>query len=221
MGGNAKKICPKCNINICLKKASGCKECWGKFIKGENHPRWKGGAERFLCADCKKPYSGSGKRCLDCLNKVYESTRLYCKDCGKKLGKTAGATKKETRGNYCQKCYKGKNNHSYNDKLTDEERLIRRTANPEYEQWRITVMKRDNYTCNKCGDNKGGNLNAHHIFNWRKYTENRFDEDNGVTLCVNCHIEFHRKYGYKNNDLTQLLHFLNTNTSNVGIFTNN
>lgn len=57
----------------------------------------------------------------------------------------------------------------------------------EYQQWRKTVYERDNYTCQDCGDNKGGNLNAHHIKPWVGFPKLRYAVSNGVTLCAKCH----------------------------------
>lgn len=110
---------------------------------------------------------------------------------------------------FCQKCYVGENHKGWNKNKTSEQRIKERNGG-ENRVWTNNVYKANNYTCQKCGDKKGGNLNAHHIFNYSKYKESRFDEDNGITLCVSCHKNFHKKHGYKNNDLNQLLHFLNT-----------
>jgi hypothetical protein len=45
----------------------------------------------------------------------------------------------------------------------------------EHKQWRTFVFERDNYTCQMCGDDVGGNLEAHHIFEFSKYKCLRFD----------------------------------------------
>jgi len=57
----------------------------------------------------------------------------------------------------------------------------------EFRLWRTAVFTRDNYTCQICGDNKSGNLNADHIKPWALYPKLRFAIDNGRTLCVPCH----------------------------------
>jgi hypothetical protein len=77
----------------------------------------------------------------------------------------------------------------------------------EYRLWRESVFARDDWTCQKCGK-RGGRLHPHHIQNFAQYPELRFAIENGITLCEKCHIEFHKKYGKKNNTKKQLEEFL-------------
>lgn len=56
----------------------------------------------------------------------------------------------------------------------------------EYKKWRQAVFVRDNYTCQKCGEDKTF-LTAHHVKSWSEYPFLRFVEDNGQTLCQECH----------------------------------
>ncbi len=69
--------------------------------------------------------------------------------------------------------------------------LQRLRASSEYADWRVAVFERDNYTCQKCGDKRGGNLHAHHIKPFADYPNLRFDVANGLTLCELCHWEEH------------------------------
>lgn len=81
---------------------------------------------------------------------------------------------------------------------------------PEYIEWRSAVYERDAYTCVACGDDRGGNLCAHHVTNFAKVAGGAEEHAvyNGITLCASCHTEFHARFGNMNNDLGQLCEFL-------------
>lgn len=98
----------------------------------------------------------------------------------------------------------GEDHWSWRGGITSENNKIRSSV--EYIEWRSSVFRRDNYTCRCC--NSSGNLQAHHIKNFSDNKDLRFDINNGVTLCKDCHKEFHSKYGKKNNDKSQLNEFI-------------
>lgn len=80
-------------------------------------------------------------------------------------------------------------------------------------RWRVAVFERDGYTCQCCGDKRGGNLNAHHIENFSSNQEGRLDVNNGITLCEPCHNpvlkgSFHHVYGTRNNNKEQLENYI-------------
>ena len=64
---------------------------------------------------------------------------------------------------------------------------------PEYKAWRTAVFERDNYTCQHCGDNRGGNLHAHHLKSFADFESLRYVVENGLTLCKDCHEKVHSK----------------------------
>lgn len=59
-----------------------------------------------------------------------------------------------------------------------------------YREWRENVFERDCYSCLNCGVT-GGKLHPHHIKSYTYSPEDRYDVDNGVTLCVPCHHQLH------------------------------
>lgn len=71
--------------------------------------------------------------------------------------------------------------------------LIRHRLIPGYSEWREAVFLRDNFQCQKCGSQEA--VEAHHIFSYNLFPESRTDVTNGVTLCYECHKNFHQLYG--------------------------
>ena len=80
-------------------------------------------------------------------------------------------------------------NVSYVTKTKDQVRGRDRN-DPRYTGWRTSVFNRDNYKCQLCG--VGGYVIAHHINSWSKFPDERFDIENGITLCRDCHKREHR-----------------------------
>ena len=113
-------------------------------------------------------------------------------------------------GKRCRTCWleynKGENHPNWNPDLTQEERENGRIYT-EYTEWRKKVYLRDNYTCQCCLES-GKSLHAHHIQNYSQHKELRTELSNGITLCEDCHTEFHSIYGRKNNNIEQLVEFL-------------
>lgn len=80
--------------------------------------------------------------------------------------------------------------HSFKDGLMVERRGERHSQ--EYKRWRFDVFSRDRFTCRHCLDDRGGNLNAHHILRFATHAELRYTVSNGLTLCDHCHKTVHR-----------------------------
>jgi len=100
---------------------------------------------------------------------------------------------------------KGEKAPNWKGGLTSENSRIRNSF--EFDLWRTNIFIRDNWTCQKC-KTRGGRLHPHHIFNFYKYKDLRFLENNGITFCIICHKEFHSIYGNRNNNQNQIAEFL-------------
>lgn len=83
----------------------------------------------------------------------------------------------------------GSNNPNWKGGITPEIHKARTIS--EYREWRTAVFERDHFACTRCGDNKGGNLHAHHIKKFADFPELRYKVSNGVTLCFDCHAKEH------------------------------
>lgn len=101
----------------------------------------------------------------------------------------------------------GAKNPNWRPDLTADERAARRDS-AKQAKWRVLVYERDGYACQRCGDDKGGNLNAHHIEAHCENFKDRNNLDNGVTLCIECHRQFHRVYGLRDFGRPELAEFL-------------
>lgn len=86
---------------------------------------------------------------------------------------------------------------------------------PGYASWKQKVYQRDYGYCQCCG--KRENYRAeHHIYSYHAHPELRTHIDNGITLCWDCHGEFHSIYGLRNNTLDQLQEFLRNHGALTG-----
>lgn len=229
-----------CIEPTCQNEVSGpdrrCQKCKSK---GKNNPSYKHGnyvrGKIHYCIEpnCKNEICKEGNRCRSHAMIL----RFSNPEERKKVGRAGKLHPNYKRGNYCKgkkycciekncknkvsepdrrchKCaHKGKNNSSWKGGLTDLYIMIRHLD--EYKSWRKSVFERDNYICQKCGDNKGGNLEAHHKKQFaqilqeflQEYSQfspiedketlvrlattykDFWDVSNGVTLCRDCHNE--------------------------------
>lgn len=88
---------------------------------------------------------------------------------------------------------KGEEHPCYNQSLTEEDRQDRRLQEG-YNNWKQEVKKQANYTCDCCGQ-VGGKLCSHHLNDYKHFSNERLELNNGVCLCEFCHKEFHQWMG--------------------------
>lgn len=117
-------------------------------------------------------------------------------------------------GSRCLSCYRLKNrgeaHPTYNHEITDEERIKGRFLySTELKRWRTKVFERDDYTCQSCSVRGGVTLHAHHLNGYHWDVRGRFNIVNGVTLCEECHEDFHRVYKKRNNTKEQFEEYIN------------
>lgn len=205
-------IIETCNNSILTIKSGLCRK---HYLKN-----YKYGDPLFSKQNSKN--SGREQECLCCKKYFYvpiwedarckEGERLYCsKECWDldrisitnciscniiiKIQKH-GLKRRPNSHRFCskkchieyQKTLIGDKNPKYKGVSSEEQRLRKID---EYAEWRTKVYKRDDYTCQRCFS-YGGRLNAHHILYFKKFPIFRFDIDNGITLCKDCHKCVHK-----------------------------
>lgn len=162
-----KTICIKCGRKITHVDIYCCDFCGCEL--DECTPHIKIGEDKHVCRDCAFTRGFiNGKTFLIWCGVYSDEARAVVKD-GKIHTILSGKFPWENNQNA--------------DRLTKE-----------YKNWRKSVFERDKYTCVLCGK-VGVELNAHHIMPYAKYEELRFDLDNGITLCKECHKKIHSKKG--------------------------
>jgi hypothetical protein len=98
-------------------------------------------------------------------------------------------------------CKRGENHPNWQGGITAESKKIRHSF--EYRLWREAIFERDNWTCQECQKRDGSELHPHHIKPFALYPELRFEIDNGITLCKECHKQTDTFAG-KTNKIKQL-----------------
>ena len=71
-----------------------------------------------------------------------------------------------------------------------------------FKKWAQEVKVRDGFQCQICSQ-RGVYLESHHMNSWDIYVSERYDLNNGVSLCKRCHQRFHDLFGYGNNSKYQ------------------
>jgi len=59
------------------------------------------------------------------------------------------------------------------------------------QEWSVKIRDRDDQKCQICG---GKAQESHHIFYQNLYPELRFNLNNGIALCHDCHFETHGRF---------------------------
>ena len=104
---------------------------------------------------------------------------------------------------------KGADHPAWDASITSDERAIRaqRWRTQQIVTWRLAVFMRDGRRCVKCAAGACA-LNAHHLDGFDWCIDGRYDVDNGTTLCVPCHREYHARFGYRNTRSADFVRFL-------------
>lgn len=105
-------------------------------------------------------------------------------------GKKQSEAAKEKLRVYATGRWKGEKSPLWKGGVTPAHNQIRNSE--EYQAWRVAVYKRDGFKCQHC-KKPDLRLNAHHLKSFSEYPDLRFNVDNGITLCEQCHKKVHAK----------------------------
>jgi predicted transcriptional regulator len=86
----------------------------------------------------------------------------------------------------------GDKRYNWKGGISGERRLER--ASMYMRLAREACFQRDDYTC-RCCNERGGKLNAHHVWPFQRFPQWKYEVWNLVTLCKSCHDKFHNAAG--------------------------
>lgn len=192
-----KRICPVCKKEFsCLKshqKTHCSKPCTGKGVVQSRNGAKTEGDIPLKCIVCGKVFrvfncDRKQKYCSHACHYVHfgrQGSELSKKKSGKSYIELYGVKKAvQISVNISLGRARRRKPKIEDPRRIAEEELL-------HSAWRIFVFTRDDYTCQKCGAK--GELNAHHIKSWINHPELRHSVENGITLCVPCHLKMHKK----------------------------
>lgn len=153
---------------------------------------------KIICK-CGNKKDVKSETCRNCFHLRVKRKNKNCIICGHLFEPKNNRSKlcsKNCHKIFCQIKSKWDKNPNWKGGVGSLNQVERRSD--KFKEWRISVFKRDNYTCQDC--NKiGGTLHAHHILSFANYIDLRFDINNGKTLCNKCHQKYHPSMNFKYN----------------------
>ena len=138
----------------------------------------------------------------------------HCKECGTLL--QLNNSRDIERKNYCSHVCKGKflsktrnmqvlwdknntlevnakkaHHGKAHPKWIEDRTKVKSRARPEMNTWRNLVFNLGSFTCKHC-NKVGGKLHAHHKAPYSLFPKLRWELNNGMVLCENCHKKLHK-----------------------------
>lgn len=182
-------------------------DCMGEWrsenVRGESHPRWKGGEATVVCEQCGESYTVPQYR---------ESVTEFCPDCwGAGITQTCERCGREFSVSNCRDgearfCSEQCTGEWLSENITGEDHpRWAGGAAPYGEGWtprkKQRVRIRDQARCRDCGMTEsdhyseyGRALDVHHITPAREFKDDkkRNAMENLISLCVRCHREWEK-----------------------------
>jgi hypothetical protein len=191
--------CPVCGVvhpvrkyNITIQGNTMCQPC---AVSGANFKGLEVGDRfgRLVVVGISDRRGNDGQYYYDCECECGETITTQRHSLVSGLTRSCGCLQREAASEISSAMV-GPLNPMWDDTLTDADRRDRkRMYNGEYRGWRRSVLERDRYMCACCDG--ADNLHVHHIRSYIEHQDIRCDIDNGITLCPECHMKFHSRYG--------------------------
>ena len=179
-----------------------CKTC-GKFYKGRGQLFCSRSCQRIYLNKINNPAKNPEVKKKIALSRIGKSTgsnekhwnwkgkkyqKAHCQKCGVELKTNLQGRKIIPK--YCKNCMNiGERSPMWKGGITIQR--IKEYKTPQYLNFIKSILKRDNYTCQKCNATNGNGttikLEVHHIKSYAEYPKLRFDINNAITLCRECH----------------------------------
>lgn len=171
-----------------------CLLCQKEFsmIRSDNYKK------RIFCSQqCSGKVNHSKIKPITELQRIRLSENARLRGTGKWMKGRPG-----NKGSIKKGQFSGEKHPMWKGGITPINQVIRHSD--KYKLWREAVFKRDGYRCFDCGE-RGGRLEADHLYPFAFYPRLRFEINNGQTVCKNCHkertrrmLKVHWKNQYKN-----------------------
>ena len=185
------KPCTKCGKPM-HRQSPRCRACWlAANVKPENYLS-------LSCQKCGQTFRvhrsqterDQGKYCSRSCARSGSPTRkrtiltVNCRTCDSKFQKHASEIRKNTGTfHFCSPNCWYAHNQKTNHYLWSGGQHLRLC--PDGRRWRIAVLMRDKGFCRLC--HVQDRLEAHHIYPFSTHPGKRWNLDNGITLCRDCH----------------------------------
>lgn len=211
--------------HFCTNNGRRCQSEWAREQVGEKAGAWGGGNVTVACAECGKeleryPYKLSRSKRFFCTLRCRsiwdgknnagasadyngDKVKLECAQCGGTVERYPSGVRnrqrvfctRRCRGDWLSVNVRGENSPRWRGGSTEARNEWKRNGGW---QWLRLCRKRDDNTCQRCGEHfkgRSSTLHVHHKASFTDYNEWRSVLENGMCLCEQCHRWIHSNDG--------------------------
>lgn len=180
---NSAEVCEICGVIITERNH------WQKRHQPKHRPEHSEKLKAGYASGKIVPWSlGLTKETHPSVAQLSESLKLYYQTHEPNRSMLGKRHSEETRRKMSESRI-GERNGNWKGGITESVRLFRKSR--RYQQWRRTVLRRDQHICQVCGD-EGVSI-VHHIRSVKDNPSLRFELENGIAVCCSCHNRIHKR----------------------------